>query len=55
MRFARIVGLVVRRNRQSMKPNRDMYGVGATDSCDVVVTSNTFPNSVGQLRTVGTC
>jgi hypothetical protein len=55
MRFVRIVGLEVRGNYQAMKPDRDMVGVGATNSCNLTVTGNNFPNSVGQLRTTGTC
>ncbi|MFP5255285.1 MAG: right-handed parallel beta-helix repeat-containing protein [Acidimicrobiia bacterium] len=55
MRFVRIDGLVVRGNHQPMKPDRNMVGVGATSSCNLSVHSNTFPDSVGQLRAVGTC
>jgi hypothetical protein len=55
MRFVRIVGLEVRGNHQAMKPDRNMVGVGATNSCNLIVTGNTFPNSVAQLRTTGTC
>ena len=51
----RINGLEVRGNHQAMKPDRDMVGVGATNSCNLAVAGNTFPNSVGQLRTTGTC
>lgn len=55
MRFRRVIGLEVRGNRQSMKPGRNMVGVGAVDSCGVNVSGNTFPDSVGQLRMTGTC
>jgi len=55
MRFVRINGLDVRGNTQTMKPDRDMVGVGTTNSCNLTVTANSFPNSVGQLRATGTC
>ena len=55
MRFVRIVGLEVRGNHQAMKPDRNMVGVGVTNSCNIAVNGNTFPNSVGQLRTTGPC
>jgi hypothetical protein len=55
MRFARISGLEVRGNYQVMKPDRNMVGVTTTNSCNLTVTGNDFPNSVGQLRTTGTC
>jgi hypothetical protein len=55
MRFVRINGLEVRGNHQAMKPDRDMVGVGAINSCGLTVSGNTFPNSVGQLRATGTC
>jgi len=55
MRFVRIVGLEVRGNHQAMKPDRNMVGVGVTNSCNLAVSGNTFPSSVGQLRTTGAC
>lgn len=55
MRFRRIIGLVVQGNHQAMKPDRDMYGVGVIDSCNVSVTANSFPNSAGQVTATGAC
>ena len=55
MRFVRLDGLEVRGNVQPMKPDRDMYLVGATNSCNLSVSGNTIPNGVGELKTTGTC
>lgn len=55
MRFRRIVGLVVQGNTQTMKPDRNMYGVGTIDSCSVSVSGNSFPNGVGQVNATGAC
>ncbi len=55
MRITGLDGLVVRGNHQVMKPDRDMVGVGAVDSCGLDVQDNHFPNSVGQLRVTGAC
>ncbi|MET0903099.1 MAG: right-handed parallel beta-helix repeat-containing protein [Acidimicrobiales bacterium] len=55
MRFVLIDGLEVHGNLQPMKPDREMYLVGATNSCNLSVSGNTIPNGVGELRTTGTC
>jgi hypothetical protein len=40
-------------NRQPLKKDRNMVGVGTTTSCDVDVSGNDFPGGVGELRTDG--
>lgn len=55
MRFTRIDGLTVTGNVQPMKPYRNMVGVLTTDSCNVVVSNNTFTDGGTEHQAVGTC
>jgi hypothetical protein len=55
MEFYRVDGLLVRGNRQPFDPRRGMLGIKAFAACNVVVTGNDFPGSLGQGRTEGAC
>ena len=46
LNFHNVDGLTVIGNTMPLQARRGDYGVTATDSCNVVVTSNTFPNAV---------
>lgn len=50
MQFTRVDGLEVRANRNPLQANRSMVGVGAKESCNVVVADNEFLNAVAQVR-----
>lgn len=55
MTFHRVRDVLVRGNYQRFDPRRLMHGARISDSCNVVVSGNDFPGSVGQSRQSGTC
>jgi uncharacterized protein YjdB len=47
MRFVRVDGLEISRNRNPLQSGRDMRGVTAEESCDVDIQDNEFPGGIG--------
>jgi hypothetical protein len=55
LRFHRVDGLEVRGNYQRFDPRRDMTGVRAYGSCNVVIAGNDFPGTTEQGSVEGAC
>lgn len=55
MHFNHLDGLEVHGNRQIMDPRIDMVGAIVTNSCNVSLDGNDYPNAVSQGTVTGTC